>query len=322
MSRKASVTRTPATNRPGARQPDRSAQRSPVQPSQQKAARWPMVAGLVVAALVSAMVVYVARSGSVDTPTAGAADDGFGHVHGMAVDHGTGKLYAATHYGLYRIDGERTAVRVSKQAQDLMGFTAAEPGRFLASGHPDADSDGPSRLGLIESTDGGVTWQTMSLSGTADFHGLRAAHNAVYGYNSADGAFMVSTDRQSWQTRSNLAMGAFVVSPTDGDTIVGVGETGLQRSSDGGRTWTAIAGTPGFSDMVWDADAGLRGVAPDGGVWQSTDAGNSWQQRGRVSGEPHALSAHGDDLYVAVTGDKILTSGDGGATWTTHYQPN
>lgn len=298
------------------RRDGRPVPRPPAHPPRRSAARWPLIAAIVVATLLAAAVGYAVRSG---TGAGGGAAQAFGHVHGMAVGDG-GKLFVATHVGLFRIDGPDTAIRVSTDAPDLMGFTAAGPGRFLASGHPDADSDAPANLGLIESTDGGVTWETMSLSGAADFHGLRAAHDAVYGYNSTDGAFMVSTDRRTWDRRSVVALGAFAVSPTDPDTIVGAGQAGLQRSTDGGRTWNALTGVPAFSDMSWDTAAGLWGVTGDGAVWQSTDGG-SWQRRGQVPGEPHALTAHSSALYAAVTGDKIVASTDGGATWTPRYTP-
>lgn len=250
------------------------------------------------------------------------AATGFGHVHGLAVDPGSGTLHVATHAGLYRIDDTHTAVRVSSQAPDLMGFTVVAPRHFLASGHPDVHGDGPANLGLMESTDGGATWRTMSLSGAADFHGLKAAHNAIYGYNSTDGAFMVSTDGRNWQSRSTLAMGASVVSPADPDAILAVGRTGLHRSTDGGRTWQAVPATPPVAVLSWDAGQQVWGVAPDGTVWQSADSGSHWQQRGSVSGQPQAVSAHDGTVFVATAGDRIVASTDGGMTWASRYAPD
>lgn len=293
--------------------------RSPAARRDLAPARWPLIAGLAVAAVLSAVIVFAVRNQDGGGQAGATAE--FGHVHGLAVDHGTGTLFAATHVGLFRIDDGRTAVRVSQQALDLMGFTAVGPGRFLASGHPGDPGDGPANLGLIESTDGGATWQTISLSGAADFHGLRAAHGAVYGYNSTDGAFMVSTDRKTWDRRSTVAMGAFVVSPADADTVLAAGRQGLQRSTDGGRTWAVIADTPNFHVLTWDEPARVWAVAGDGEVWASTDGGASWQRRGQVQGEPHAIGTHEDTVFVAIAGDVIVASDDGGATWTDRYRP-
>jgi len=54
-------------------------------------------------------------------------------------------------------------------------------------------------LGLIESTDAGRTWSTLSLHGRADFHGLAFAHGLVYGYDSTSGQFMATRDRKIWE---------------------------------------------------------------------------------------------------------------------------
>ena len=324
MGKQTGVTRTggasgPASARGGPTTPRPAGSRRPAA-GRGRVARWPLFAGLAVAAvIVSAVVVFAVRSQSGGQVSAAAVE--FGHVHGLAVDDVSGALYAATHLGLFRIDGARTAVRVSKEGPDLMGFTAVGPGHFLASGHPDQHGDGPANLGLIESTDGGVTWQTMSLSGAADFHGLRGAHGAVYGYNSTDGAFMVSTDRRTWERRSAAALGAFAVSPTDAQTVLAVGEAGLQRSSDGGRTWTPISGAPAVGVLAWEQDAEVWGAGRDGVVWQSADGGTTWQRGGRLPAQPHALTTDESTVFAALAGDEIVASADGGATWTRRYAP-
>jgi photosystem II stability/assembly factor-like uncharacterized protein len=271
--------------------------------------------GLMVAV---AALVYTSRSGDSGGEHQTAA--AFGHVHGLAVDERTGVLYAATHTGLFRIDGEKAAARVSRDGRDLMGFTAVGSGHFLASGHPE-QHQAPANLGLIESTDGGVTWTTLSLSGAADFHGLWAAHGSVYGYNSNEGTFMVSTDRRTWERRSTAALGAFAVSPTDAATVIAVGRTGLQRSTDGGRGWQTIPNTPQLTVLTWEPAGDVWGVSMDAGVWRSTDGGSSWQQRGRVSGRAQAITIHESTVYVAVAGDEIMASSDGGATWNKRYAP-
>jgi hypothetical protein len=258
------------------------------------------------------------RGGGSGTAAAGEA---FAHVHGLAVDPGTRAVLAATHHGLYRVDGPRSAVRVSRGTPDLMGFTVVGPGHYLASGHPGEHDGGPGNLGLVESTDGGSTWQTLSLAGAADFHGLRAAHGHVYGHNSATGAFLVSTDRKSWQKRSTAAMGAFVVSPTDPAVIVAVGRGGPQRSVDGGVRWQSVAGSPPLTVVDWEAGQEIVGADTSGAVWQSPDAGQTWQRRGALPAAAQALTSAGGTLYAAVTGEQVLTSADGGATWSEVYRP-
>ena len=250
-------------------------------------------------------------------------DPGVVHVHGLGVDPADGDLYAATHSGLFRLpkDGGK-ATRVANRYQDTMGFSVVGPNTFLGSGHPDFREDNPPRLGLIESTDAGVTWQPLSLRGEADFHALHAAHGNVYGYESGSSAFMVSTDRKQWQTRSKLAMRDFAVSPTDPDTVLATTERGLARSTDGGRTWRGVA-APALAVLAWNAADSLYGIGPDGAVQHSTDGGTTWTQRGNAGGVPEAVTTAGSGadevLYVAVAEHGILQSTDRGRTFTTRY---
>ncbi|SCG40170.1 F510_1955 family glycosylhydrolase [Micromonospora coxensis] len=275
-------------------------------------------AGAVLAAVVAATVLLSGADPG-DDRQARAGD--FGHVHALAVDPGTGRVHLATHHGLYRVDGARSAVRVSAHTSDLMGFAVTGPGRFVASGHPGEGDDGPGNLGLVESTDAGGTWTATSLSGRADFHGLRAAHGALYGYNSTDGAFMVSTDRRTWEHRSLTAIGAFDVDPADPDEVLAVGRNGLQRSTDGGRGWHPLAPAPPLVVLTWPAGQDLYGADAEGVVWHSGDAGTTWQRRGRAGAAARAMTGHGASLYLATADDRVLVSDDGGASWRTHYEP-
>src|SRR3546814_10389130 len=79
-----------------------------------------------------------------------------------------------------------------------MGFTVAGPGRFLASGHPGIGTDAFQELdrplfGLIESIDGGRTWDPVPLSSEVDFHGIEAVQGNVYGFDSTSSRLLVST---------------------------------------------------------------------------------------------------------------------------------
>ena len=256
-------------------------------------------------------------------PPAEFPEPGVVHVHGLGVDPADGQLYAATHSGLFRLpeDGSE-ATRVANRYQDTMGFTVVGPNTFLASGHPDFREDNPPRLGLVESTDAGQSWQPLSLRGEADFHALHAAHGNVYGYEAGSGQFMVSPDRKTWESRSELPMRDFAVSPTDPDTVLATTQRGLVRSTDGGRTWTAIAAPP-LAVLSWGAADSLHGIGPDGDVHHSADGGDSWTARGNAGGPPEAVTVDtvgGDEvLYVAVSERGIVQSTDGGRTFTTRY---
>jgi photosystem II stability/assembly factor-like uncharacterized protein len=273
------------------------------------------LAGLVVLALV---LVFVDRGG--EAPAASGAEAvEIAHVHGLGVDPQDGALYAGTHYGLFRMPEDGEPSRVADRVQDFMGFTVVGPGHYLASGHPGAAQDGPTSLGLIETTDGGQTWESLSLAGEADFHALEARHGQVYGLNAMTGEFMVSGDGQEWETRSRIPMADFAVSPQDPKVLLATTEAGLARSQDGGRTFAAVPSAPVLLLVSWAEDGTIVGVTPDGAVHASSDEGATWAQRGDLEAAPHALDAQsGTDLFVAVEG-AILASTDGGRTFDVRY---
>ncbi len=253
----------------------------------------------------------------------GVGEPGVVHVHGLGINPKDGLLYAATHTGLFRITGYGTAERVGDRYQDTMGFTIVGPDHFLGSGHPDMrDLQAkrfPSLLGLIESTDAGKTWHTRSLSGKADFHALRAAHSRIYGFDSTGGAFMVSPDGTTWETRAQVLMRDFAVSPTDPDHIVAAMAQDVQQSRDGGRAWQPLEAPP-LVLLAWQDPGALFGLTAAGVVFTSTDAGASWQQQGTLNGAPQALLATGDSLYAAVHEGGIHRSNDGGRSWRVYYR--
>jgi photosystem II stability/assembly factor-like uncharacterized protein len=271
-----------------------------------------------VAAAVVLLVLGVVMAARGANPSDGESSSAFGHVHGLGVDPADGALYAATHYGLFRVSEDGGSSRVADRVQDFMGFTVLRPNHFLASGHPGKGQDGPTSLGLIESTDAGQTWRPLSLTGEADFHALEARHGLVYGFNAMTGRFMVSQDTKTWDVRSTLPMADFTVSPKQVDLVVATTEQGLARSDDGGRTFRVVKGTPLLLLANWADDGTLVGAGPDGTIYASTDDGASWQRRGSLEAAPEALQAITKDLIYAATGEAVLTSTDGGWSFNTH----
>lgn len=261
-----------------------------------------------------------------DSAGAGAdAVPGVEHVHGLGIDPADDSLYVATHFGTFRVPDEGRAVRIGESYQDTMGFTVAAPGRFLGSGHPDVAgmrTGQPGLLGLIESTDGGASWQSLSLSGDVDFHALAFAHDRVYGWDSTGGRFMVSDDMETWATRATVDLFAFAVDPDDPSHIVGASPEGLLQSTDDGATWSPLEGPPVVT-LSWDDAAGLWGITDDGSSYRSEDGGAAWEPAGRLPGQPQALLATAESLWAAAVDEErtgIYRSDDDGATWVLRYR--
>lgn len=164
------------------------------------------------------------------------------HFHGIAVDpRNPDRLYLATHHGLFAVTPDGAARRISEVRDDFMGFTPhpADPAVLYASGHP----AGGGNLGFIVSRDGGVSWSRLAagVGGPVDFHQMD-------------------------------------VSKANPKVIYGV-HGGLQRSADGGRSWSSVGPVPdGLIDLAASSkDADIVYAATQRGVLVSTDGGWLWR---------------------------------------------
>lgn len=276
------------------------------------------------APVLAALVLLVACSSEGDSS---ASDEGHSaqppqmeHIHGIGIDPENDAIYAGTHYGLFQIE-DGTAARVGDRVQDFMGFTVAGPDHFLASGHPGEGQGGHSSVGLIESTDGGMTWQELSLAGDADFHALEYRHGRVYGLDSVSGQLLVSDNKKSWQELSREPIADFAVSPQDPDVLIATTQQGLIQTTDGGRIFEAVTDAPLMVFVGWAEDGTLAGVTPEGVLHTADAPTGNWTERGNVGGQPEALTVHAtDEIYTATSGT-VLVSTDSGATFSPTISP-
>ncbi|MGE3140510.1 MAG: F510_1955 family glycosylhydrolase [Thermoleophilia bacterium] len=238
-------------------------------------------------------------------------------MHGLGVNPADGALYIATHAGLFRMpQGSADTERVGDRLQDTMGFAVAGPDRFLGSGHPDLRDDLPPLLGLIGSSDAGRSWTPISLLGEADFHALRVDGTRVVGYDARSGRVMASDDGgREWASSGNPGeILDLALDPDDPTRIIATGAAGVITTNDDGRTWTRLLADADI--LAWPAADALYGFGADGAVAVSRDRGASWERVGDLGGEPAAATATGrDSLIVALHDRRIVSSGDGGATW-------
>lgn len=286
-------------------------------PPPNKPNRAVVIAAVVIAVIaITAIVAWAANRDSGDTAAEPARIE---HIHGLGIDPADGMLYAAAHNGVFRVPDNGVAVRSGEGEQDTMGFTIAGPKHFLGSGHPAPGQGGPSHLGLIESTDAAVTWNTVSMAGKADFHALRYAHDTVFGFNSVTGQFLVSSEKTTWEARSSLAMRDFVVSPADPNVLLATTGQGVMRSADQGHTWTPAGGPP-LALLDWQQTDELWGISVNGEVFTSGDGGQTWNRTGAANGQATAFTTHGDTLYLALHTGAIVESQDQGATWSIRYR--
>ncbi len=246
----------------------------------------------------------------------GLSDDAqtaLGHVHGVGVDPADDTLYVASHFGVFRVSEDGTAERVADRWQDTMGFAVVGPGHFLGSGHPDLREDLPTSLGLIESTDGAETWESLSLQGDADFHSIEAVDERIYAYDSHSGALLMSDDRATWETISQQPLYDLAANPADPGTVYATTDQGALVASTDGAEPVAVEGAPVLTGIDWQPDGPLVGVAPDGTVMVSDDT-SAWREAGRLDGPTEALDAIAGRWHAA-TESGVYESTDDGETW-------
>jgi len=255
-------------------------------------------------------------------------------VGSIAVDPGDRSVWLSTNRGLYRVQPNAQPRRVAGRLETSRGsgtisgqlvVSFAGPGEMLGSGHPPIESGLPPALGLIRSTDGGRTWESLSELGAADFHVLEESEDRLVGALYGEAQVLVAEDeeRRLWRTRAAPSTVIdLAVDPADVDRWVTATTSGIYTSDDEGGSWRQRDPTA-YSTLVWAAPKALYRADIGGAVLRSTDGGRTWEERGDLGEvDPAAMAAAGpEDLYAATVDGAVQRSRDGGATWTPVLEP-
>lgn len=205
------------------------------------------------------------------------------HFHGLAVDpRDPDRLYLATHHGLFVVGPDGKAHRVSDSEDDYMGFTPhpTDSELLYASGHP----AGGGNLGFVVSRDGGKSWSKLAdgVGGPVDFHQMD-------------------------------------VSKVDPAVVYGVfGD--LQRSADGGRSWTRVGPAP--EGLIALAASGKEAdrlyAATRGGLMLSTDGGRRWRAAHLLRTPATSVHVTSDGtVYAFIVGTGLIRTTEPDLRWST-----
>lgn len=297
----------------------------------------------ITAAIIGATALSIGLAGCVapENETPQEAEAYIGHIHGLGADASRGETYVATHTGVWLLPTDELPTtyparstgtpaeptQIAERWQDTMGFTVARAGLLLGSGHPDLveqpDLD-PPNLGLIESTDSALTWDTVSLRGEVDFHDLETAELPtgelrIFGYDATEGHIKVSSDTgRTWSIGATLDLRDLAVDPAHPDRVYATTAEGLAVSNDAGVSFLPVSGAPALFLLTIAPDTGqFIGIDTDGSIQTSSD-GATWEQQGRTEGSPAALAyVGGEDPWILLAdGRGVSASNDFGQSVT------
>lgn len=186
------------------------------------------------------------------------------HVHGLAYSSDGKRLVIPSHHGLAIYENGKWS-KASGPEHDYMGFSATVR-NIYSSGHPAPGTGLINPFGLLRSNDGGKTWDKLGLEGESDFHVMATgwSTNAVYVWNptpnsrmSQPGLYYTVNDGFVWKRAPARGLEgnphALAVHPDDAKAIALATPNGVFESSDAGESFAQVARGQGTA-VFFDLD--------------------------------------------------------------------
>lgn len=210
---------------------------------------------------------------------------------------------------------------------------------------------------LYRSIDLGTTWTPFAKGIPADatLSGIQQAGNDLYVTTDYHGVFRSTADQGNWQPLGGAQLQQLDINciEVQGDQIaIGTLNRGVLVSNDGGTNWRpANTNTTNTAVRAFLRFKGILYAGTDGGIYQSTDMGDTWTHafgnlqvlgftvlKGTVyaatqsgalvcSGAPtqwrsiyqgdalHDIGTDGEYLYAMTIGQQLLKTNNDGVTW-------
>jgi photosystem II stability/assembly factor-like uncharacterized protein len=277
-----------------------------------QAPRWLIVVGVSVAIGVSVVALLVGWRTSGELVA--WARLGTQDVHSLAfVDDDSSRLLFGHHGGLWATgDGGRTWSPLPVR-DDAMSTSTAADGSVVIAGHNV----------FAASRDGGSSWSPIEAGlPNLDIHGFTrdpADPARMWAYL-ATGGLWESQDSGGRWVRVFEGNIIFPLAVREGSVtrLLGVDASGLVRSDDGGRSWSALSMPETFpmTALAATPDGGVVYAGSSDGLFRSADGGRTWAATAYRS-SVFALATTDDGRTVAVVSreTEFFRSSDGGSNW-------
>ena len=184
---------------------------------------------------------------------------------------------------------------------------------------------------LIKTTDGGATWDTIIVQNNIwqiqDVEFWDVNHGVVSAWG--DGTFVTANGGLTWTMATGTTTAPYEITYASENTLFLVGgEDRINRSTDGGYTWTEVYANGNTNFILLgidflDANYGMA-VGDYGHIYKTTDGGNTWAFTEPV-GDQLLRSAHiwdQDTTWICGTPEIIFKTTNGGNSWNQAYYGN
>lgn len=265
----------------------------------------------------------------------------YGHVHALITSPQDNSLLMGTHNGLFKsVDDGKTFQNVDVKgevnAMDFMNFAYDQNNKIIYAGGHD--------LGVVKSSDGGVTWTKTDsgIQGT-DIHALAINPldtNRLYAFSVGNGVYGTKDGAKSWYriddgpANPSIVAFGYMATPSSMDRGMKTDKTtniGYLWAGTGGGLFSSFACFCGWTKTsgIYDR-ATIYTLAPDpvnrsnmlagtkDGIYKTTDEGKSFTKLSDLKNIAAISfdSSNPKTIYAATADGTIYRSGDEGKTWS------
>jgi len=242
------------------------------------------------------------------------------HIHGVHHWGSTEEIVVGTHTGLMRTEAGSDELVDLFPGPDFMGFVQSgfAEDTYWSSGHWGAAGMG--LWGFAESTDGGVTWDEISLTGAVDFHQMAVSYDTEGGVAGrfADEIYLSTDSGRTWDTYTSPSgvVDMEILDLAEPSLLLATSGGILQADGAGLAVSTVLAGNTLSVDR-WGAGWAVGMANGDVQLCDATFADCEEIDGPNSDGAFQSLDVAGfpDEIYVLTAASAVFHTDDRGGSW-------